>query len=368
MNIRLRASFFFLVVTALAFGFFHHIVPQGAKPDFLRLHIFWFNLLSGGSIILYRALGRFTRVHLAFFCVSLLFSLFAAYDLYLGSIACALVLSGLMESVRIRRFSLFPLNFFTRAPVSEKFMQASLLCLSIGLALSALAMANEGFGHWFSSEKFNLNTFFLGFSFPVSLVTLSLIMEGMQKPSPLQRILQNAVFWVLNLGVITFFLFILAGAKAMEIAVSCLLTAGIFCALHLHRKLCPPGQRKALLSSGVFFLLATAASGIIYIVYEFFPESGFPDEFAMRFHAYVSLFGWNLSGLITIIRIKDFPLLLSRAWLISCHWAAVALLCPLGFLFPSSAPAAVALFALFLGAALFVPAQNPGGLAAPEKI
>ena len=348
-----KLLFYIFVVSALAFGFFHHLVPAGSKPDFLRLHIFWFNLLSGGCLILYRATGGFGRPHALFFPAALAFSLFAAFDLYIPSIACALFLSGVVESVRIRRFSLFPMNFFTRAPVSEKFVQASLLCLSIGLALSALAMANQSFGHWFSAEKFSLNTFFLGFSFPVSLITFSLIMAGMQNPSRLQVLAQNAVFWVLNLGVITFFLFILSGAKGLQIAVSVLLTAGVLCALVLYSRLCPPGQPKAILTSGMAFLLATAVSGIIYIIAEYFPPEAFPGELTMRLHAFVSLFGWNLSGLLVIARFEAFPLRLSPAWLISSHWTAVMLLCPLGFLFPASALTAVALFALFLGVALF---------------
>ncbi|MEW5735167.1 MAG: hypothetical protein AB1921_09950 [Thermodesulfobacteriota bacterium] len=349
----LRTALFFFVTAALGFGFLHHLTAKDALPDFLRLHIFWFNLVSGGSVILFRVSGRAGKTLAVFFFTALIFSLAAAFNLYLLSIACALVLFGVVESVRIPRFSLFPVNFFTRAPVSEKFMQASLLCLSIGLLLCSLAMANQSFGHWFSAEKFSLNTFFLGFSFPVSLITFSVIMEDMKGPRRTAFLLQNACFWVINLGVITFFLFILTGKKAAQIGVSSLLTAGVLCALVLYSRLAESGQKKAILSSGMIFLLATAASGIAYIIAEFFPQSAFPGDFTLRLHAFVSLYGWNLSGLIVIARLPGFPLALPLRRTIALHWAVVAVLCPLGYFYPAAAVCAVALFAVFLRTCLF---------------
>ena len=64
---------------ALMFGFLHAIWPE-FPISFKRLHIFGFNLLTGGSLILYytQAKGVFTKQVQAYFALSLAYALSAA--------------------------------------------------------------------------------------------------------------------------------------------------------------------------------------------------------------------------------------------------------------------------------------------------
>lgn len=68
---------------ALAFGFLHLLIPDFAY-DFDRLHIFLFNLCTGGSILLYHGIGlkRMTTRVYSFFGVSLVYAISAFLELY----------------------------------------------------------------------------------------------------------------------------------------------------------------------------------------------------------------------------------------------------------------------------------------------
>ncbi len=65
---------------ALAFGFFHVFIPD-FKYDFDRLHIFLFNLCSGGSILLYFASEekKFSPKIYVYFALSLAYALTAFF-------------------------------------------------------------------------------------------------------------------------------------------------------------------------------------------------------------------------------------------------------------------------------------------------
>lgn len=334
MNLVTRALFFITLIMALVFGFFHLIVPV---QNFERLHIFLFNLCAGGSIIIYftEGLGKMSIKNKLFFGMSFFYAFLAYYELYPIAIIISLGLIIIVETVRIKSFSFFPFDFFTtKTPTAKKFHHASLLCLSLGLLLSVFAILNHEYFMLLPFKKFALNTFFLGFSFPVSLITLSVVFSMMHKgKTKFQKYSKTAVFWIVNLGVIIFFIFILYESLKLEIAVAIVLFLTVSFLLHIYGVLGVREQQKAFLSSGIGFLIATAVTGIIYIGLYFFPTAD-PDSnlrFVKNVHRIISLYGWNLSGLVVISRMKDFPIKLHSGKTILLHWITVLLLAPMGY-------------------------------------
>jgi len=344
------------MTAALAAGFFHHVRPS-MGADFARLHIFLFNLVSGGSCLLFFAQGKKSPgpTVAAYFLVALAFSLFAFKGWHdLSALAC-LGLFVLVESVRIRRFSFFPFEFFRAgADTAEKFLHAALLCLSIGLLLCSLAILDHARLHLFNSPKFGLETFFLGFSFPVSLVSFYAIFRLVPRAEGrTETLAHNASFWLLNLGVIIFFLFILAGSVWGQALASFTLYFAVLLVMKILWQRGEKGQPRIILLSGLFFLLGAALTGIAYIIIEMAIGTGLPDKALMRLHAFLALYGWNLSGIIALARKDDFPIRIRMPRLAAHHWLVVALLAPLGWGYPAFAAAAVALYAMFLRTVLF---------------
>lgn len=344
-----KLTLLFSMTLALSFGFMHLFFPGN---HFERLHIFLFNLCSGGTILLYFSEGhdepsRFTMI---FFALSLLYTLLVWVNFYLIAIIVALVMFGLVERVRIKQFSFFPFHFFSRTAggVSRKFHHASLLCLSIGLIISILAICNHEYFLIIQSEKFQLDTFFLGFSFPLSLITLSVMFRLMDHTDTLlYRIISEIDFWAINLGVIIFFIFILMGSWILELLISIVLLIAVCSVLYLYVKYGLQHQPKAFLTSGIVFLVLTAVTGIAYIL-NYFTSVQVDKTFILRFHTILSLYGWNLSGLAVICRFKDFPIQLHSNGTIGLHWLTVALLAPLGYYYALFSILAVVAYAYFL--------------------
>ncbi|MDL2286451.1 hypothetical protein LJC24_03330 [Desulfococcaceae bacterium OttesenSCG-928-F15] len=353
MDTRLKGLFLFMMVSALGFGFMHHLIPKETL-NFERLHIFLFNLCSGGTLLVYYTEGRkkISASTVLFLSLSIFFAFTAFFEWYLAAFIIPILLFLLMEKIRIRHFgAFFPLAIFSgKEPVSRKFHQASLLCLSIGLLLSSFAIFNSEYGKWFFNEKFKLDTFFLGFSFPVSLISFSLIFTLMKGESMApSRFLRETSFWVINLGVIIFFLFILAGMFKSQLFAATLLFLAVSLILFLYNHEGLRMQEKAFLTSGIFFLLVTSLTGIAYILLAaspwYLPEYSEP---LLRLHAFTALYGWNLSGLVIIIRDGDFPLQLHSKKVIFFHWLTVFILCPVGYFSPWAAFFAVFFYALLL--------------------
>lgn len=338
MSIPLRLTFAVLMPLALLFGFLHLFLP-GEGYNFERLHVFLFNLCSGGTIILYHTenLKRLSLKSGSFLILAITFALTAFLKLYAVSIAIALILSVLVESIRIKAFSVFPLGFFSvREPIYRKFHQASLLCLSIGLLLSALVMINNEYLHWIAVPKLNLDTFFLGFSFPVSLITMSIIFSFINDDrSQSVRGFKEIGFWAVNLGVIIFFCFILFNQLYAQVVVTLLLFSAVIMILFLFYHFSKRMQQKNFLISGLVFLLASAITGIAYIVLEIYHE---PDYTIMarvlRVHAFFSLYGWNLCGLAVICRFNDFPIQLHSRTIITLHWITILVAGIVGDFYP----------------------------------
>ncbi|MBF0452382.1 MAG: hypothetical protein HQK75_16895 [Candidatus Magnetomorum sp.] len=353
MNHYFKTGILFTMTLALSFGFMHLFVPN---YNFERLHIFLFNLASGGTILLYFSEGRdhpsiFT---MAFWGLSICYAIFAFTQIYLPAIVIALILFALVERVRIRLFSFFPHQFFDRTiGVSKKFHHASLLCLSMGLIFSILAICNHEYFLLIQSEKFQLDTFFLGFSFPLSLITLSVMFSLMDNTdTPQYKLLSEIDFWAINLGVIIFFIFILIGSWILELFISVILLIAVCSVLFLYIQYGHSHQPKAFLTSGIVFLICTALTGIAYIVNYFSPIT-VDKTMLLRFHTILSLYGWNLSGLAVICRFKDFPIQLHSKSTIALHWITAGILAPLGYYYPFFSVVAIITYACFLSMMFF---------------
>ncbi len=259
----------------------------------------------------------------------------------------------LLESIRIKRFSWLTVNLYQHSePVHEKFHQGSLLCLFIGLTISGFVILNNEYLHLITIPKLKLNSFFLGFSFPLSLITRSVMFSLMKDDiSRNIRILKNLCFWTINLGVIIFFGFILAEMLIFQVIITTILTLTVILMLYLFITLGVRVQQKNFLLSGMIFLLWTAITGIAYIVvYRFFPEYYTPDisKFLLKLHAFVSLYGWNLSGLAVICRYRDFPILLHSDSVIFFHWLIVLIFAPIGLYYEVFSVLAVLCYTILL--------------------
>jgi len=328
-----------MMTTALACGFLHHLVPP-ATLNFERLHIFLFNLCSGGTLLLYFTEGgkNLSRRGMLFLVCAIAFALCAFLQWYLPAMLIPLILATLVEGVRVDHFgSRFPRALFSaKEPVARKFHQAALLCLSLGLLLSSPVILNSVYLKWFTLEKLKLDTFFLGFSFPISLISMSVIFALMKKEEfRLTALLKEVAFWIINLGVIVFFLFILAGLFKSQVAIATLLFLTVAFILYLYWHEGIQLQQKAFLTSGILFLVITSVTGIAYILLTF--SSYYTPEISqplLRLHAFTALYGWNISGLVVISRHGDFPLQLHSRKVILLHWLTVLLLCPLGYFLP----------------------------------
>ncbi|PIE71780.1 MAG: hypothetical protein CSA22_01090 [Deltaproteobacteria bacterium] len=360
MNRALRILYYMLMTAAMGFGFMHLFVPDTFPYAFERLHVFLFNLCTGGTIILLYSMGASSMNRTAglFLSASLAFAVCAFFKWYAPAILLALLLSVIVESVRIRRFSLFPAGFFRKTEsVADKFNQASLLCLSMGLLISAGVMVNNTYTRWIDPmPKLQLDTFFLGFSFPLSLITLSVMFRLVtREASGIARFLKVLGFWGVNLGVIIFFLFILFEKLVAQMVVTTLLFFCVIMIFYLFYQHVGRNQQRKFLSSGMSFLLFTAVTGIGYIVLEFFP--GYYDRSGhvlLKLHSFASLYGWNLSGLIVISRFYDFPIRLHSIYLISWHWLTVAVLAPLGYYFTPFALVCLVSYMGFLYIVFFI--------------
>ena len=350
MTTKLKLLFTFMMTLALLFGYMFHFFPE---YHFERLHIFLFNLCTGGTILLYftendESLSR--KVSL-FFILSFSYAVFSFLELFAPAIVSAIAMVPIVEYIRIKKFSFFPKDFFTtKATTATKFHHAALLCLSIGLIISIFAIINDVYYRVLNFEKLTLNTFFLGFSFPVSLITFSIIFSFMHKAkTSFKRIMKMASFWVINLGVIIFFIFILFESVTMELVMSSILFIAVCNVFLMYVTMGEKEQQKNFLTSGILFLMITAITGIVYIMlYALNLHSPENKNLVLNFHRIIALYGWNLSGLAVICRFRDFPISLHSGKTILLHWIIVVLLAPLGYYYVSMGLLAVVFYAFFL--------------------
>ncbi len=356
MNSQLKLLFSILMITALVFGFIHIYFPM-EEYSFERLHIFLFNLCTGGTILLYYTQGRtsVSKTVQAFFIFSLGYALSAFFNLYEITLLVSIILFVLVEAVRIQTFSLIPIDFFTlRVSVSEKFHQASLLCLSIGIAMASVVILNNEYFNWVSMNKLTLNTFFLGYSFPLSLITLSLVFGMLRKiEGSTSKVLMETCFWTITVGVIVFFLFILFEKFIPQIFVTAALFLAVVTVFFLYAKFADKMQQKLFLTSGIGFLIVTAITGIAYIFFQMSPSyDSEKTKWLLHMHVFASLYGWNLCGLSVICRFKDFPIKLHSPTVILVHWLTAIVLAPMGVFYGQFAILAILSYA-FITLTLF---------------
>jgi hypothetical protein len=152
----------------------------------------------------------------------------------------------------------------------------------------------------------------------------------MQMKTRFEKILEQVAFWNINLGVIIFFIFIIFENKIPEIIVSFTLFITVIAVFFLFIKRGAQVQEKHFLISGMFFLLGTGFTGIIYILLTKFGADENSGKLILKMHSYLSLYGWNLTGLMIILRRNDFPLKLNAWGSIIFHWAVMLVLAPLG--------------------------------------
>ena len=361
MNIKLKILFSFLMITALVFGFIHVYFPAD-NYSFERLHIFLFNLCTGGTILLYYTQGRMkvSKTVSFFFLGSLIYAFSAFFKIYPITILVSVPLFVLVEKIRIKKFSLLPLGFFKpKEPVSQKFHQASLLCLSIGIVMAGLVILNNEYFKFVTMEKLTLNTFFLGFSFPLSLITLSLVFSMLKKIEVSSvKVVMEVCFWTITLGVSIFFVFILFEKFIPQIFVTFALFMAVVTVFYLYSKFADKIQQKLFLTSGIGFLILTAISGIAYIFLQM--SEGYDPQkikWLLHMHVFASLYGWNLCGLSVICRFDDFPIKLHSPTVIFIHWLTAIVLAPLGIFYGWFAILAILGYS-FIALTLFFSSDN----------
>ncbi|MFA5905703.1 MAG: hypothetical protein WC836_17355 [Desulfobacula sp.] len=365
MNIKLKILFSILMITALTFGFIHIYFPA-ENYSFERIHIFLFNLCTGGTILLYYTQSRIkiSKTVLLFFSGSLVYAFSAFLKIYPITIAVSILLYGLVEKIRIERFSFLPVAFFSqRVPVSDKFHQASLLCLSTGIVMASLVILNNEFFHFVTMKKLTLNTFFLGFSFPLSLITLSLVFSMLKKiEGSSASVIMEICFWTITLGVIIFFVFILFERFIPQIFITSALFLAVVTVFFLYAKFADNIQQKLFLTSGIGFLIFTAVSGIAYIFLQMSPDyDPSKTKWLLHMHVFASLYGWNLCGLAVICRFDDFPIRLHSPTVIGIHWLTALVLAPLGVFYGVFAIPAIIGYA-FITLTLFFSSNTKKGM------
>ncbi|MCP4673904.1 MAG: hypothetical protein GY857_21655 [Desulfobacula sp.] len=338
MTNKLKILFSILMITALCFGFVEIYFPI-ENYSFERLHIFLFNLCTGGTILLYYTQRKeiVSKIVGLFFAGSLIYAFSAFLKIYPLTLLVSILLFIIVEKIRIEKFSIFPVDFVkSRVSVSQKFHQASLLCLSIGIVMASLVILNNEYFKLITMRMLTLDTFFLGFSFPLSLITLSLVfgmLEKLEKTSA--RVIMETCFWTITLGVITFFGFMLFEKMIPQIFVTAALFTAVILVFMLYTIFADRIQQKLFLTSGIGFLIFTAVTGIAYIC--IMMRDGYDHhntKWLMQMHVFASLYGWNLCGLSIICRFDDFPIKMHSLNVIIIHWLTAIILAPLGIFYP----------------------------------
>lgn len=331
VDTRLRFFVLALMVIAFMFGFADQIWDK----NFERLHIFLFNLCAGGFTILYHTENSPSpspKCYL-FLALSLVYALLAFFKIYPAAALISFSLGIVVETIRIRAFSFLPMEFFDlKVSVVDKFHHASVLCLSLALFIATFVLLNDTSLHWLPYKSLTLNVFFLGYSFPVSLITMSVMFSFIRRDisQPL-RYIKQTFFWVVNLGVIIFFLFIIFEMPIAKFLIATVLFITVLMIFSFFLLLGVNLQQKYFLLSGMTFLVFTGITGIFYIELANYQGLYYRwGRLLLDSHAYLSLYGWSLSGLLILIRWNDFPLKLNSWAIIIFHWLVVGLLAPLG--------------------------------------
>ncbi|MCX7679672.1 MAG: hypothetical protein N2316_10695 [Spirochaetes bacterium] len=343
---------FFMMMVSFVAGVFHDHIKID-QLNIQRIHVFLFNLCTGCTILLLHLKEIKKHWVVIFLLFSILFSVSAAINFFFVAICSALILTAIVEFARVKSYSFFPSNFFSlKIPVSIKFHHAALLCLSFALPLSAFSM----FAHLWKIHlppKMTVDIFFLGFSFPVSLMVMSVLFANMKDVEGIVELLiRNFIFWIVNVGVIVFFIFILAENEILQVAIALLLMVSVVMVFICYYKHALREKQFYFLFSSVFFLLLSALSGVLYVTIKSLFENyhGLGIRYILSLHRYVSLYGWNQAGIIVLLwdnKKYVSPISNSKA-MIALHWLAVAVFAPCALFHWAFAAMAVVLYVSFL--------------------
>jgi len=361
MNRPTRIFIATIIIIAFLFGYLHHLDLK-IILDFHRLHIFLFNLCTGGSVILFYAddTGEISPRVKTYFVISMLYALSTSLALYPATLLLSIPLLYLTEATRIRRFSFFPKQFFDDSSLSDKFLQASLCCLSLAIIGAACVVTNNIYLQLIHLEKLNLNVFFLGYSFPVSLLTISIVFKSLKTEyNKTINSIGLLLFWTITVGVIVFFIFILMELLIAEIVMASTLVCAVSGLLLLFYHNDQDSPHRALLLSAMTFLFFTGVTGLLYILkYEFavFEQS---HKYLLTLHGKISLYGWNLIGIFLAIRWKDKVIPSQSKLIIPMHWIAIVCFAPLGHSYASAAIVAVLMFTFVVYQALITRSETP---------
>ena len=364
MSTRLKVILWILISAGFVFGYAGLILPgqtailETPRPgtyQFQRLHIFLFNLVCGGTLLLQYTHGdhRLSWREWLYLAASLVFSLMAFLNQYLVAAILALGLAIIVESVRIKTFGALPNELFqTKIPLSRRFHHSAVLCLSLGLFISAAVILDDIYLHWLNLRSLLLDDFFLGFSFPLSLVTFAIIFSLVREDSPKWvRAARESSFWIVTVGVILFFVVIILGIVPAELCLAVLLLMDVALIFYLFRlDLADRSEPADFLTSGMIFLVLTGVTGLLLVLWGIAtPNDQYGRNLLLQTHAYLSLYGWNLAGFTVIVHRYDFPLRLNDLPIILLHWVTTALLAPLGSMHPIFAFAAIPAFITLTG-------------------
>ena len=373
MTTHLKMLLWCLITAGFIFGYAGLVLPnqtavlETPRPDsyqFQRLHIFLFNLVSGGTVLLYftQQQPRLSLRLRLYILGSIVFSLAAFLNIYAIAIGLAIMLALVVESVRIEKFTFWPIDFFAFSkPVSQKFHHAALLCLSLGLLISAGVMLENNYLHLLHLSHLLLDDFFLGFSFPLSLIAFSIMFSLDSDDQRLWvKIARGSSFWIVTVGVIVFFVFIIAGLLPLEFLATTALLIDVFLIFYLFKlDLKSIGEPEGFLISGMIFLILTAITGLMLVLWNAIgPNNTAGWLLLLQTHAYLSLYGWNLTGLLVMIHYFEFPLRLHRLEVILLHWITIAVLAPAATRSLALALVAIPLFAILIGLLLFIPGDT----------
>jgi hypothetical protein len=369
MTTRLKMLLWCLMTAGFIFGYAGLVLPnqtailETPRPDtyqFQRLHIFLFNLVSGGAVLLYFTQGRQkpSRRLRIFIAGSIGFSLVAFLNIYPIAIGLAVLLALVVESVRIEKFRFWPSDFFSFSkPVYQKFHHAALLCLSLGLLISAGVMLENHYLHLLHLSRLLLDDFFLGFSFPISLMTFSIMFSLDSDDQRLWvRLARASSFWIVTVGVIIFFVVIIAGILPLEFLATIVLLLDVILVFYLFKlDLRSIDEPEEFLISGMLLLVLTGISGLTLVLWKVIRLNDTAGWILLlQTHAYLSLYGWNLVGLVVMIHFYEFPLRLHSLEVILLHWVTIVVLAPAATRYAALALIAIPLFAFLIRRLLFV--------------
>ena len=173
-----------------------------------------------------------------------------------------------------------------------------------------------------------MHVFFLGFSFPISLSIFSTVFKRIESTGRhYPRIFGEFCFWGLNLGVISFFFFIIFEIYPLQMVAALALFGATILTIIMHVTRSERGDEWLMLSSAFGFLILGSLTGIFYVLI-LWKSAAYTSGGFMSLHSAATIFGWNLTWILVTSRHKKLPLVVGTGKLVVMHWAFVLLIPP----------------------------------------